>query len=72
MNCHFSTIRVAIFFLLQLISFLLYGQQAWFADGYHGGIYGHYPMWQTEFMVDQLRENTGWAINLGLNIRERQ
>lgn len=64
MNCHFSTFRVAIFFLLQSISFLLYGQQAWFADGYHGGIYGHYPMWQTKFMVDQLRENTGWAINL--------
>ena len=39
-------------------------QTAWFADGYHGGIYGHYPMWQAKFMVDQLKNNPDWAINL--------
>lgn len=39
-------------------------QTAWFADGYHGGIYGHYPMWQAKFMVDQLKRNPEWAINL--------
>ena len=22
----------------------VYSQQAYFADGYHGGIYGHYPV----------------------------
>ncbi|WP_423128411.1 glycoside hydrolase family 38 C-terminal domain-containing protein [Gaoshiqia sp. Z1-71] len=39
-------------------------QTAWFADGYHGGIYGHYPMWQARFMVETLTENPAWAINL--------
>ena len=39
-------------------------QKTWFADGYHGGVYGHYPMWQAKFMVDKLTEFPGWAINL--------
>ena len=39
-------------------------QKAWFADGYHGGVYGHYPMWQAHFMVETLTENPEWAINL--------
>lgn len=41
-----------------------YGQKAYFADGYHGGIYGHYPMWQAKFMVDKLLEHPNWKINL--------
>jgi len=41
-----------------------YGQKAYFADGYHGGIYGHYPMWQAKFMVDKLIEHPNWKINL--------
>ena len=40
------------------------GQTAYFADGYHGGVYGHYPMWQAKFMVDKLNENPNWKINL--------
>lgn len=44
----------------------LQAQTAWFADGYHGGIYGHYPIWQAKFMVDKLHENPGWKINLEL------
>jgi alpha-mannosidase len=39
-------------------------QISWFADGYHGGVYGSYPMWQAKFMVDKLTEIPGWAINL--------
>ncbi|MEQ9440851.1 MAG: glycoside hydrolase family 38 C-terminal domain-containing protein [Cyclobacteriaceae bacterium] len=39
-------------------------QTAYFIDGYHGGIYGHFPRWQTRFMVDQLTENPDWKINL--------
>ena len=28
----------------------VYSQQAYFVDGYHGGIYGHYPVkWKTQF-----------------------
>jgi len=39
---------------------------AYFIDGYHGGIYGHLPSWQTKFMVEQLAAHPGWKINLEL------
>jgi alpha-mannosidase len=39
-------------------------QTAYFADGYHGGIYGHYPDWNTRFMVDTLKQHPSWKINL--------
>jgi alpha-mannosidase len=37
---------------------------AYFADGYHGGIYGHYPAGYTGFIVVQLKANPDWKINL--------
>ena len=37
---------------------------AYFADGYHGGVYGHYPPGYTGFLVEQLRANPDWKINL--------
>lgn len=37
---------------------------AYFIDGYHGGIYGHIPPWQTRFMVDKLHQYPDWKINL--------
>ncbi|MDR2086771.1 MAG: alpha-mannosidase [Dysgonamonadaceae bacterium] len=57
-----------IFNLLVFLSFShsLISQVVYFADGYHGGIYGHYPMWQTQFMVDKLKEFPEWRINLEL------
>ncbi len=64
MNCIILSAKKTIFFVLMIAGFSLQAQQAWFADGYHGGIYGHYPMWQAKFMVDQLKTNPGWAINL--------
>ena len=30
---------------------------AYFADGYHGGVYGHYPPGYTGFLVGQLKAN---------------
>ncbi len=39
-------------------------QTSWFADGYHGGIYGHYPLYVTKLMTDTLRQYPGWKINL--------
>ena len=39
-------------------------QTAYFADGYHGGVYGHYPTNFTRFMVDALRAHPDWKINL--------
>lgn len=41
-----------------------FSQQVYFADGYHGGIYGHYPDWQTQFMVDKLEKYPEWCIGL--------
>ena len=42
-------------------------QEAFFVDGFHGGVYGHYPVeWYTQFMVDQLRANPDWRIGLEL------
>ncbi len=37
---------------------------AYFVDGYHGGVYGHYPPGYTAFLVDQLKKNSNWKINL--------
>jgi len=39
-------------------------QPAYFIDGYHGGIYGHLPAWQTRFMVEKLAQYPDWKINL--------
>ena len=39
-------------------------EPAWFADGYHGGIYGHYPPSFTQFIVDALRQHPDWRLNL--------
>jgi alpha-mannosidase len=39
-------------------------QKAWFADGYHGGIYGHYPPSFTQFILDALQQHPDWKLNL--------
>src|ERR1700761_4658857 len=41
-------------------------QTAYFIDGYHGGIWGHFPDWNTKFMADQLLSHPKWKINLEL------
>lgn len=39
--------------------------KTYFVDGYHGGIYGHYPIaTYTRFMADQLDKNPEWNICL--------
>lgn len=37
---------------------------AYFADGYHGGVYGHYPEWVTQFMLGHLERTPDWRVNL--------
>ncbi|RNC65514.1 glycoside hydrolase family 38 C-terminal domain-containing protein [Proteiniphilum sp. X52] len=59
---HRLSIFILFYFLLVKIPVL--SQTAWFTDGYHGGIYGHYPQWQARFMVEQLEKHPDWAINL--------
>lgn len=41
-----------------------FAQKAYFIDGYHGGVYGHYPVGYTQFVVDELKKNPFWKINL--------
>ncbi len=38
----------------------------YYIDGYHGGVWGHYPDWNTRFMVDMLKKHPYWKINLEL------
>ena len=41
------------------------GQQAYFIDGYHGGIYGHYPIeWKTKYMTNLLSDYPEWRMCL--------
>ncbi|NDV67977.1 glycoside hydrolase family 38 C-terminal domain-containing protein [Dysgonomonas sp. 25] len=57
--------KVVLFVILgMLLLSPVRAQQAYFADGYHGGIYGHYPMWNTQFMVDKLAQHPEWRIGL--------
>jgi len=40
-------------------------QASYFADGFHGGVYGHYPLdTYTTFMMDQLEQHPDWRIGL--------
>lgn len=55
-----------IVFITGLIGFAYPSEcKNYFADGYHGGIYGHYPVeWKTQFIVDNMLRNPGWKLGL--------
>lgn len=63
--------------LLVFSPLLIEAQQAYFIDGYHGGVYGHYPAGQTSFIVQKLKQYPDWCINLEIEpeswnvVRER-
>jgi alpha-mannosidase len=47
------------------VAFLSFtARAAWFVDGFHGGVHGHYPPGYTGFVVAQLKKNPDWRINL--------
>lgn len=54
--------------LFLLLAWVIWGsasaQEAWYIDGYHGGVWGHYPDWNTRFMADQLAQHPDWNINI--------
>lgn len=57
--------RVGHLLICFFFSISLSAQQNWFVDGYHGGVYGHYPLeWYTQFLVNQLNEHPDWCIGL--------
>lgn len=39
-------------------------QEAYFVDGFHGGIWGHYPEGYTSYMLSLLDEHPEWKLNL--------
>ncbi|PPL04528.1 alpha-mannosidase [Parapedobacter indicus] len=55
-----------VIFLCCLLStqFSAVAQEAYFIDGYHGGVYGHYPLGQTDFITKMLKKHPDWDINL--------
>ncbi|MBE7178770.1 MAG: glycosyl hydrolase, partial [Mucilaginibacter polytrichastri] len=54
---------IAIAFCL-CIANLVFSQQAYFIDGYHGGIWGHYPEKFTSFFIGQMEKHPDWKVNL--------
>lgn len=58
-------LKQCAFVCLLAISASASAQESYFVDGFHGGVYGHYPVpWYTQFMVDQLQSNPEWCIGL--------
>lgn len=56
---------VSLFFSIALAACQpLTAQTNYFVDGYHGGIYGHYPLWVTKFIADSLNIHKNWKVNL--------
>ncbi|WP_429733796.1 glycoside hydrolase family 38 C-terminal domain-containing protein [Arachidicoccus sp.] len=49
-----------------IIAFFNFGncQSHYFVDGYHGGIWGHYPYDYSRFIADELDKNPNWKLNL--------
>lgn len=41
----------------------LYAQQSYFIDGFHGGIWGHFPYQYTSFIAGQMDKNPQWKLN---------
>jgi alpha-mannosidase len=57
--------RIGIILLMLTLGFTLFAQNASFVDGYHGGIYGHYPLeWETRFITDTYYNHPEWRICL--------
>lgn len=56
--------RASALCLLLGLPALASGQTAYFADGYHGGVYGHYPSTFTQFMVEAMNQHPEWRLNL--------
>ena len=73
-NCRRRSIReslcsavaiVSVFVFVLLSAEVKAQQQPYFVDGYHGGVYGHYPLeWKTRFIVDQMEQHPEWRISL--------
>src|SRR3546814_16520634 len=59
---------VVLLFCLLSIPFPTVAQEAYFIDGYHGGVYGHYPIGQTDFITKMLKKHPDWDTNLEIEL----
>lgn len=61
-----SVLYLLLACVLSIISFSSQSiaQKYAYIDGYHGGVWGHYPDWNTRFMADQLIKHPQWNINI--------
>lgn len=59
-----GTNMAAVLLALLLYTVPGFSQHVYFIDGYHGGIYGHYPKQYTRFINESLGKNPDWKINL--------
>lgn len=60
MKIKFCTCLTIFFCLFTTVK----AQEAYFVDGFHGGIWGHYPEGYTQYMLSLLEENPDWRLNL--------
>ncbi len=63
-RCAFFVRFAAIVLLCAMGALPARSQRAYFVDGYHGGVWGHYPRHYTRFMLDKLEEYPAWKLNL--------
>ncbi|MBD1367199.1 glycosyl hydrolase [Mucilaginibacter sp. ZT4R22] len=66
MKCYRNIFRALILTAAASLTQTVSAQTAYYIDGYHGGIWGHYPDWNTRFMADMLKKNPDWKINIEL------
>lgn len=59
-----SLMRNYLTVILTLFPFFTFSQKAYFIDGFHGGIWGHYPAGYTSYIVEQLNKFPEWKVNL--------
>ena len=67
------TTRLLNSVLCSLVALVGFAQpKNFFVDGFHGGLYGHYPLdTYTQFMVDQLEAHPDWYIGLEIEQHRR-
>ncbi len=56
--------KISLATLFMFFPTLMFSQKAYFIDGFHGGIWGHYPVGYTSYLVEQLNKYPQWKINL--------
>lgn len=60
-----SAAAIVSAFVFVILATAVKAQQPYFVDGYHGGVYGHYPIeWKTKFIVDMMVQHPEWRISL--------